>query len=147
MRAVLQRVTSADVSVDSEIVGSIDEGLMVYLGFAIDDTEAQVDKFVEKISKLRIFSNEQGKFDLSILDVERDLLLIPQFTLFADTTKRRPSFFGVATSEIAAELFAVTIKKFFRCGISKVESGIFGAHMSVQSVNDGPVTILFDDKV
>ena len=147
MRAVLQRVTSADVSVDFEIVGSIDEGLVVYLGFAIDDTEVQVDEFVEKISKLRIFSNDQGKFDLSILDVESDLLLIPQFTLFADTTKRRPSFFLAAAPEIAAELFAVTIKKFSRCGISKVESGIFGAHMSVQSVNDGPVTIFFDDSI
>ncbi len=147
MRAVLQRVTSADVSVNSEIVGSIDEGLMVYLGFSIDDTEAQVDKFVEKTSKLRIFSNDQGKFDLSILDVESELLLIPQFTLFADTTGRRPSFFGAATPGIASELFAVTIKKFSISGISKVESGIFGAHMSVQSVNDGPVTILFDDKI
>ena len=147
MRAVLQRVTSADVSVNSEIVGSIDEGLMVYLGFSIDDTEAQVDKFVEKTSKLRIFSNDQGKFDLSILDVESELLLIPQFTLFADPTGRLPSFFGAATPGIASELFAVTIKKFSISGSSKVESGIFGAHMSVQAVNDGPVTILFDDKI
>lgn len=147
MRAVLQRVLSADVSVNSQIVGSIGEGLMVYLGFGDGDTEVQVDTLVEKITKLRIFSNEQGKFDLSVLDVAGDLLLVPQFTLFADTTGRRPSFFDAATPEVAAELFSIVVKKFSISGISKVESGIFGAHMSVQSVNNGPVTILLDDKI
>ena len=145
MRAVLQRVSSAEVSVNSQIVGSIEEGLMVYLGFGHDDTEARVGKLVEKIKKLRIFSNEQSNFDLSLLDIGGELLLVPQFTLFADTTGRRPSFFEAATPRIAEELFVFAVKQFSTSGISKVESGIFGAHMSVRSVNNGPVTILLDD--
>jgi D-tyrosyl-tRNA(Tyr) deacylase len=147
MKAMLQRVSSAEVSVNSQIVGSIEEGLMVYLGFGHDDTEVRVDMLVEKISKLRIFSNEQGKFDLSILDVKGELLVVPQFTLFADTSGRRPSFFEAASPEIAKQLFGLTVERFCKSEITKVESGIFGAHMSVQSVNNGPVTILFDDKI
>jgi D-tyrosyl-tRNA(Tyr) deacylase len=145
MRAVLQRVSSAEVSVNSQIVGSIEEGLMVYLGFGHDDREARVGKLVEKIKKLRIFSNERSNFDLSLLAVGGELLLVPQFTLFADTTGRRPSFFEAATPRIAEELFVFAVKQFSTSGISKVESGIFGAHMSVRSVNNGPVTILLDD--
>jgi D-tyrosyl-tRNA(Tyr) deacylase len=147
MRAVLQRVSSAEVSVDSQIVGSIEEGLMVYLGFGHDDTEARVEKLVEKVSKLRIFSNEQGRFDLSVLDIAGGLLLVPQFTLFADTTGRRPSFFEAAIPEIAKQLFTLTVERFSAGGITNVEAGIFGAHMIVQSVNNGPVTILLDDQI
>ncbi|HIE83459.1 MAG TPA: D-tyrosyl-tRNA(Tyr) deacylase [Dehalococcoidia bacterium] len=147
MRAVLQRVSSAEVSVNSQIVGSIEEGLMAYLGFGHDDTETSIEKLVEKVSKLRMFSNDRGNFDLSLLDVGGELLLVPQFTLFADTTGRRPSFFEAATPRIAEGLFLFAVKQFSASGIPKVESGIFGAHMSVQSVNNGPVTILLDDKI
>ena len=147
MKAVLQRVSNAEVSVNSQIVGSIEEGLVVYLGFSHDDTEARVRKLVEKVSKLRIFSNDRGKFDLSLLDVGGELLLVPQFTLLADTTGRRPSFFEAATPEIAKQLFTFTVEQFSASGITNVESGIFGAHMSVQSVNNGPVTILLGDQI
>jgi D-tyrosyl-tRNA(Tyr) deacylase len=144
MKIVLQRVTSASVKVDSQIVGSIDHGLLLLIGFSSTDTEENILPTIEKIVKLRIFSDEVGKMNKSVLDVEGSLLLISQFTLYADTKNgNRPSFIEAARPEQAIPLYEFFIAA-MRKRISKVETGIFGADMKVELVNDGPVTIVFD---
>jgi D-tyrosyl-tRNA(Tyr) deacylase len=144
MKIVLQRVTSASVKVDSQIVGSIDHGLLLLIGFSSTDTEENILPTIEKIVKLRIFSDEVGKMNKSGLDVEGSLLLISQFTLYADTKNgNRPSFIEAARPEQAIPLYEFFIAA-MRKRISKVETGIFGADMKVELVNDGPVTIVFD---
>ena len=144
MKIVLQRVSSASVKVDSKIVGRIEHGLLLLIGFSSSDTEESVLQTLEKIVKLRIFSDEEGKMNKSVLDVEGSMLLISQFTLYADTKKgNRPSFIEAARPEQAIPLYEFFIAE-MRKRITKVETGIFGADMKVELVNDGPVTIVFD---
>jgi D-tyrosyl-tRNA(Tyr) deacylase len=144
MKIVLQRVSSASVKVDDKIVGSIENGLLLLIGFSSNDTEENILPTIEKIMKLRIFSDEEGKMNKSVLDVEGSMLLISQFTLYADTKKgNRPSFIEAARPEQAIPLYEFFIAE-MKKRISKVETGIFGADMKVELVNDGPVTIVFD---
>lgn len=144
MKIVLQRVSSASVKVDSKIVGSIDQGMLLLIGFSSNDTEASILPTIEKIVKLRIFSDEEGKMNKSVLDVNGSALLVSQFTLYADTKKgNRPSFIEAARPEQAIPLYEFFITE-MKKRISKVETGIFGADMKVELVNDGPVTIVFD---
>ncbi len=144
MKIVLQRVSSASVKVDSKIVGSIDHGILLLIGFSSYDTEASILPTLEKIVKLRIFSDEEGKMNKSVLDVNGSALLVSQFTLYADTKKgNRPSFIEAARPEQAIPLYEFFIAE-MKKRISKVETGIFGADMKVELVNDGPVTIVFD---
>jgi len=144
MKIVLQRVSSASVKVDSKIVGSIENGLLLLIGFSSTDTEESILPTIEKIVKLRIFSDEEGKMNKSVLEVEGSMLLISQFTLYADTKKgNRPSFIEAARPEQAIPLYEFFIVE-MRKRMSRVETGIFGADMKVELVNDGPVTIVFD---
>lgn len=144
MKIVLQRVSSASVKVDSLLVGSIDHGMLLLIGFSSNDTEESILPTIEKIVKLRIFSDEDGKMNKSVLDVNGSALLVSQFTLYADTKKgNRPSFIEAARPEQAIPLYEFFIAE-MKKRISKVETGIFGADMKVELVNDGPVTIVFD---
>ena len=146
MRAVVQRVKEASVSVDNECAGRIGRGLVVLLGFARDDTGEGMDWLIDKIVNLRSVEKEDGKFDESLLDVNGGLLLVSQFTLYGDCTKgRRPSFSEAMPSVQARELFEAFVE---RAGkrVANVQSGVFQAHMDVALVNDGPVTIIIDSK-
>jgi D-tyrosyl-tRNA(Tyr) deacylase len=145
MRVVLQRVSRAAVSVDGEVIGSIGPGLLLLVGIHKSDSDRNLKPMRDKIMNMRIFQNGAGKFDLSLLDVEGGALLIPQFTLFADTGKgRRPEFFDAMRPPEAATLFDKFVASWRESTISKIESGRFGAHMTVELVNDGPVTIIID---
>jgi len=144
MKIVLQRVSSASVKVDSKIVGSIEHGLLLLIGFSSSDTEESILPTLEKIVKLRVFSDQEGKMNKSVLDAEGSMLLISQFTLYADTKKgNRPSFIEAARPEQAIPLYEFFITE-MKKRIAKVETGIFGADMKVEMVNDGPVTIVFE---
>jgi D-tyrosyl-tRNA(Tyr) deacylase len=144
MKIVLQRVSSASVNVDNKKVGSIDHGMLLLIGFSSNDTEESILPTIEKIVKLRIFSDDEGKMNKSVLDVNGSALLVSQFTLYADTKKgNRPSFIEAARPEQAIPLYEFFIAE-MKKRISKVETGIFGADMKVELVNDGPVTIVFD---
>jgi D-tyrosyl-tRNA(Tyr) deacylase len=144
MKIVLQRVSSASVQVDSNVVGRIDHGMLLLIGFSSNDTEESILPTIEKIVKLRIFSDEEGKMNKSVLDVNGSALLVSQFTLYADTKKgNRPSFIEAARPEQAIPLYEFFIGE-MKKRILKVETGIFGADMKVELVNDGPVTIVFD---
>ncbi len=144
MRAVVQRVSSASVSVDSEVVGSIGPGLVVLLGVSRDDSEAEVRYIVDKTTNLRIFSDDEGKFDRSALDIRAELLLVSQFTLYGNTRKgRRPSFVEAAQPDKAEALFDHAVALFGETGL-KVETGRFQAYMAVAIHNDGPVTLMLD---
>ena len=146
MRAVVQRVTEASVKVDENIVGKINEGLMVLLGVGNDDNEKDLDYLVEKVLGLRIFQDENDKMNLSLLDVKGELLVVSQFTLYGDVRKgKRPSFSTSASSEIGNKYYEEFINKTRALGV-RTETGIFGAHMDVSLVNNGPVTILLDSK-
>ncbi|MFC1964631.1 D-aminoacyl-tRNA deacylase [Chloroflexota bacterium] len=146
MKAVLQRVRGASVSVANEEVGRIGRGLVVLLGVANRDTERDAQYLAEKIANLRIFSDEEGKFNLSALDIGGELLLVSQFTLLADTIKgRRPSFIEAAPPTQAEELFGYFVEQARATGL-KVETGRFQKYMQVEIHNDGPVTILLDSK-
>jgi D-tyrosyl-tRNA(Tyr) deacylase len=146
MRALIQRVSRASVTVENEVVGKIGEGLLVFLGIGLDDTETTVKPLVDKIVQLRIFPDQQGKMNLSLLDIEGEVLVVSQFTLHADVSRgRRPSFTKAAPPSIAIplyELFKATCKKY----ALTVESGVFGAYMQVELLNDGPVTIWMDSE-
>ena len=146
MRALIQRVSQAAVSVDGESLGQIGPGLVVFIGISREDDEEDADYIVSKIVNLRIFSDEGGRFNLSTLDTEAQLLVISQFTLYADTRRgRRPSFTDAGLPEDAAKLFDVTLGKFKQTGLA-VETGRFQAHMLVSIENDGPVTIMLDSE-
>ena len=146
MKALLQRVTRASVSIDNEEVGRIGQGLVVFLGVANGDTEKDAQYLADKMTNLRIFADEEGKLNLSALDINGELLLVSQFTLLADTRKgRRPSFIGAAPPARAEELFEYFIGQVRATGL-KVETGRFQAYMQVEIHNDGPVTILVDSK-
>ena len=144
MRAVLQRVKQASVEVNQEVVGSIENGLVVLLGAKNDDQEEDVDYLVEKCLNLRIFEDDNGKMNLSALDVRAEILVISQFTLYADTRKgRRPSFTDALNPEEAERLYLRFIELTGGKGL-KVESGVFGAKMLVKIFNWGPVTLVLE---
>ena len=144
MRALVQRVSQAAVSVDGEAVGSIDAGLVVFIGIHQDDDEGDAAYIVNKAVNLRIFSDDSGRFDHSALDVGAELLIISQFTLYGDTRRgRRPSFSHAMPPEPAAALFDRTLRLFEQTGL-KVQTGQFQARMLVSIHNDGPVTIMMD---
>ncbi len=146
MRALIQRVAQASVSVDGVVVGSIGPGLIVLLGVGRGDAEEDAEYLVEKIANLRIFADAEDKFNLSALDSGAEVLLVSQFTLYADTRKgRRPSFVDAAPPQDAEPLFQRTIGMFRERGM-KVETGRFQEHMLVQLVNDGPVTLMLDSQ-
>jgi D-tyrosyl-tRNA(Tyr) deacylase len=146
LKALLQRVTEASVSVAGEVVGRIDRGLVVLLGVASGDTEKDAQYLAQKTVNLRIFADEAGKFNLSALDIKGELLVISQFTLLADTRKgRRPSFVEAASPTQAKELFDYFVEQARAQGL-KVETGRFQQYMQVEIHNDGPVTILLDSK-
>jgi D-tyrosyl-tRNA(Tyr) deacylase len=146
MKALLQRVTSAAVTVDGETVGKIGHGLVVFIGVANDDTQDDIEYLLNKIPQLRIFDDTEGKFNLSALDLRGELLLVSQFTLLAATRKgRRPGFTDAAPPDIAENLFNQFVAQARTTGL-KVETGRFQTHMHVTIENDGPVTIFIDSR-
>ena len=145
MKLVIQRATNANVMINEKIVGSIKNGLVVLLGIADGDTKSDVDYFVKKITSLRIFSDENGKMNLSLKDVEGELLVVSQFTLFADCSSgNRPSFSNAGNPQLAKKLYEYFIEECRKLNL-KVEHGEFGADMKVTLTNDGPVTILLEN--
>lgn len=146
MKAVLTRVKNASVEIDGTIHGRIDTGFLVLLGVHVDDTMAQAEKIADKICGLRIFEDENGKMNLNPQAANAaNLLIISQFTLFADCRSRRPGFTGAARPETAIPLYEAVVRLCRERGFH-VETGVFGADMQVRSQNDGPVTILLDTK-
>jgi D-tyrosyl-tRNA(Tyr) deacylase len=144
MRAVLQRVAKAKVTVEDRVTGEIGAGLVILLGIGAGDTEAEVDLIANKIANLRIFADTQSKFNLSALDTQAEMLVVSQFTLYADCRKgRRPNFTDAARPEIASQLCERFVEKLRALGF-KVETGEFQAHMLVEIHNAGPVTIWLD---
>lgn len=145
MKAVLQRVQQSSVTVDGEIISSIHQGLLILLGIEQDDTPENVLPLCKKIANLRIFEDDQGKMNVSVLDINGEVLVISQFTLMANTQKgNRPSFVKAASPEIAQPLIAQFCSVLREYGIP-VKEGIFGAHMLVSLVNDGPITIWLEN--
>ena len=146
MRFVIQRVTQSSVSVDGTVIGKIGKGLLVLIGVAEEDTEETADKLVRKLTGLRIFEDENGKTNLSLADVGGELLLISQFTLYANCKKgNRPSFTEAGSPQKANALYEYIIAK-CRENVPIVETGSFGAEMKVSLVNDGPFTVLLDSE-
>ncbi|NLW25527.1 MAG: D-tyrosyl-tRNA(Tyr) deacylase [Clostridia bacterium] len=146
MRAVIQRVKKGSVKVEGKRVGEIGTGLVILLGVTHDDTDEDAKYLAEKICNLRIFEDEEGKLNLSLLDIGGAILSVSQFTLYGDCRKgRRPSFTDAAHPEKAKELYEVFNKLLVEKGI-KVETGVFQAYMEVEIINDGPVTMLLDSK-
>jgi D-tyrosyl-tRNA(Tyr) deacylase len=144
MKALVQRVSAASVSVDNKIVGQIGPGLVVFLGIARDDAEEDASYLANKIANLRIFASEVGELDLSALEMKGGILIVSQFTLLADLRKgRRPSFTEAAPPDRAKELYEFFIRQ-VRCTDLKVETGVFQEHMLVEIHNDGPVTLLLE---
>jgi D-aminoacyl-tRNA deacylase len=146
VRAVVQRVSRACVTVDGEVTGEIGAGLLVYLGVGPEDSEREVTWIASKIAGLRIFPDDAGRFDRDVRDVQGAVLVVSQFTLYGDTRRgRRPSFTGAAAPEVAAPLVDRVMDALRGAGLP-VEGGRFGAHMLVDAVNDGPVTIWLDSE-
>ncbi len=144
MRAVLQRVTRAKVTVGNEVTGEIGRGLLILLGVSADDTETESAKLAEKTLKLRIFDDADGKMNLSVAEIGGELLVVSQFTLYADTRKgRRPSYINAARPELAEQLYEHFVSN-LRSSKLKVATGRFQAMMDVELINDGPVTIILD---
>ncbi|MCQ2506129.1 MAG: D-aminoacyl-tRNA deacylase [Lachnospiraceae bacterium] len=147
MKLVIQRVTKASVTVDNNVVGKIGKGFLVLVGVGQGDTEEMASKLAQKMLKLRIFEDENGKTNLSLSDVGGELLLISQFTLYADCSHgNRPSFINAGGPEFANNLYEYFINECKKSGIH-CEKGIFGADMKVELLNDGPFTILLDDSI
>ena len=148
MKAVIQRVESAAVRVDGKTVGSCGKGYMILFGAALGDTEAETELLAKKTANLRVFCDENGKMNKSILDIDGEVLAVSQFTLCADVKKgNRPSFIGALEPQSAEKLYDFYCEKLKELGVKKVEKGIFGADMKVELINDGPVTIIFDTDV
>lgn len=146
MKALLQRVTQAKVEVDNKIVGEIGPGFLIFLGVSQNDTEQDIDYLVNKIINLRVFADSNEKFNLSVKDIKGSLLIISQFTLFADTKKgNRPGFTMAAPPSLAEELYNTFIEKCKVTGLN-IQTGRFAAHMQISLTNDGPVTIMLDSK-
>ena len=146
MKAVVQRVTRADLKVDGELISEIGHGMVVFLGVGAGDNESELEKLALKISKLRIFKDENDKMNLSVKDVAGEILLVSQFTLFADCSHgNRPSFFEAEKPERANFLYEKMRQRLQAEGIG-VKTGVFGADMKIEVWNDGPVTIVLDGK-
>ena len=143
MRAVVTRVSSASVTIGGVVEGAIEKGYLILLGVGPEDTEEICDRLAEKICNLRVFEDENGKMNLSLEQVGGAMLVISQFTLYADTSSRRPGFSRAARPDVAVPLYERFLERCRQRGF-RVEHGQFGADMQVASVNDGPVTILFD---
>jgi len=143
MKIVLQRVNNACVKVDGKMVGSIEKGLIVYLGVAAEDNKAAIDKMADKIVRLRIFADESGKTNLSIGDVNGEILVVSQFTLNADLSSNRPSFSKGARADLAKELYEYFVLQ-CKSRVKKVATGQFGAHMHVYSEGDGPFSLVLE---
>ena len=148
MKAVIQRVKNASVSVDNKIVGSCNEGYMILFGAIEGDTKEDISLLARKVSALRIFCDDQDKMNKSILDINGEILCISQFTLAADTKKgNRPSFIKALEPTTASEYYDLFCEELLTLGVKKVDKGIFGADMQVSLVNDGPVTIILDTDI
>ena len=145
MKAVIQRVTSASVTVEGEVVSSIDGGFLILLGVAQGDTERDAEVLAEKIANLRIFRDSEDKMNLSLLTTGGSALVVSQFTLCANCSHgRRPDFFGAAKPDTAEKLYEYFCERIKAEGVHNVGKGVFGAHMDVELLNDGPVTIIID---
>jgi D-tyrosyl-tRNA(Tyr) deacylase len=143
MRAVVQRVTRAEVRVDGAVTGVIGAGLVILLGVARDDGEADADRLATRLARLRVFPDAEGRFDASLLDTGGAALVVSQFTLLGDTARgNRPSFTEAAAPELAEPLYERVCEQLAAAGVRSVERGRFGAHMQLELVNDGPVTIV-----
>ena len=146
MKFVIQRVNNASVTIDEKIVGKINKGFLVLIGVSNDDTKEIADKMIKKLIGMRIFEDENGKTNLALADVDGELLLVSQFTLYANCKKgRRPSFLDAAKPEISKPLYEYFNKALENAGVH-TETGIFGAMMKVSLINDGPTTIILDSK-
>lgn len=144
MRFVIQRVTQASVTVDGDVIGQIGKGFLVLIGVADGDTKEMADKLVKKLIGLRIFADSDGKTNLALADVGGELLLISQFTLYADCRKgNRPSFVKAGAPDFAEEMYEYIVAE-CKKQLPKVETGSFGAHMKVELLNDGPFTVILD---
>lgn len=147
MRAIIQRVTKATISIDGKIVSSIDKGMLVFLGIGQDDKTDDLQWLAGKISQLRIFNDEKGVMNLSVKDIDGEVLLVSQFTLHASTVKgNRPSYIRAARPEYAIPLYDAMIKKLSELTGKSIKTGVFGADMQVELMNDGPVTIFIDSQ-
>lgn len=145
MRAVVQRVKHASVTVEGDVVGRIEHGLLILLGVTHDDGDKQVRWLSEKVANLRIFEDDAGKMNRSLLDTEGGALVVSQFTLYGDCRKgRRPSFVTAARPETAIPLYESFVERMGALGVSPVQTGIFAADMKVELLNDGPVTLILD---
>ena len=148
MKAVIQRVKHAEVEVDGKTVGSVGEGYMILLGVVEGDTDAEAQLLARKTASLRIFTDDEDKMNRSILDIDGEILVVSQFTLCADVKKgNRPSFTNSAAPDEADRLYELFCDELLKNGVRKVEKGIFGAHMEVTLLNNGPVTILYDTDI
>ncbi|QDG50989.1 D-tyrosyl-tRNA(Tyr) deacylase [Persicimonas caeni] len=146
MRVLLQRVSRAQVTVDGEITGAIGRGLLVLLGAGEGDTDEDLEYLLDKTINLRIFADDDGKMNLSLKDIDGEMLVVSQFTLYADTRRgRRPSFTGAMGAKEADEMYEAFVARAAE-EVRKVETGVFGAMMDVELVNDGPVTIWIDSR-
>lgn len=143
MRAVVTRVSSASVTIGGQVAGSIEKGFLVLVGIAPTDTPAAAARLADKVTGLRVFEDDHGKMNLNLASVNGSLLVISQFTLYADLKSRRPGFTGAAKPDIAIPLYELFVEECRKAGFH-TETGTFGADMKVASVNDGPVTILLD---
>ena len=147
MRVTIQRVLEASVTIDSKTVGAINKGVLVLLGIENNDTSLDIEWLTNKISKLRIFPDENAPMNRSILDIDGEVLVVSQFTLFASTKKgNRPSFTGSGEPEFAKKMCDIFIKELSKKIAKEVQTGVFGADMKVSLINDGPVTINIDSK-
>ena len=144
MRVLVQRVTSANVKVDNKVVGEINHGLLLLVGFTQSDTSKEIDYMVDKVINLRIFDDENGVMNKSLLDTKGSILSVSQFTLYADSSKgRRPSYINALNGDKAIILYDEFNKKLKEKNV-KVETGIFGSNMQVELINDGPITIMLE---
>lgn len=145
MKAVYQRVSYASVTVDGEVVGKIDDGVLLLVGVCPQDTPAEAAILAQKVANMRVFCDEQDKMNLSVLDIGGGVLAVSQFTLCANTKHgRRPDFFGAAAPSLAEPLFELVVEELRRQGVAMVQTGRFGADMKVELLNDGPVTLVLD---
>jgi len=146
MRAIVQRVKSANVQIDGQLVAEIESGLLIFLGISIDDQQSDIDYLIRKIANLRIFRDDDLRMNKSLLDVGGQALVVSQFTLYGDCRKgRRPNFSQAAKPEQAHQLYQVFVNQLLQLGVD-VKTGVFQATMEVELTNDGPITILLDSK-
>lgn len=145
MKLVVQRVKHASVTVDGQVAGAIDKGFLILLGVSDEDTEEICDKMADKMLKMRIFEDENGKTNLSLAQVGGEVLVVSQFTLYGDCKQNRPSFTRAGKAELANSLYERFVDK-CREKLGKCEHGVFGAHMDVELLNDGPFTIVMDSR-